>query len=244
MNGIRRMLGVIYLQTKVAFRNWWIYITVSLLPASYYLVFYLVGGATLSDHVLFGSLVSLTLNVGVVSLPQFLVLARQRRLQEMMVASPVRPVEYMMGFAISRLLFALPGLAVLFGLLLGLDRLSLSGLPVLLPILIITWLVGSMIGFLLGTAIPSLSTVGSVANLVGFLLMLIPPVLYPDELLAPAWRLPARLLPSSAAAFLIRDAAGLLQADLSAYWVAWGTLLVWTVACFLFVTRKARWQAA
>lgn len=239
---MKRAMGVYYMQCRVAFRNWWVYIAVSLLPASYYLVFYLIGGMALSGHVLYGSLVALTLNVGVVSLPQFLVLARNRRLQEMMVASPVRPLEYMFGFALSRLVFSLPGLGVILALLFAFGGLPVRSLPAILAVLMATWLVGSMIGFTLGTYVTSLSAVGSLANLAGFLLMLIPPVLYPATLLAGVWRTVALLLPSSSAAFLVRAAAGLQAATPGEILLTTAVLAAYLAGCAALVAVKSRWR--
>lgn len=193
---------------------------------------------------LYGGLVALALNVGVVSLPQFLVLAKHRRLQDMMVASPVSPLAYMLGFAVSRLLFAVPGLAALLGLLLAVGWLPAGALPAVVVVVLATWLVGSLIGFTVGTYIDNLSAVGSVANLLGFLLMLLPPVLYPLSLLPGVWQTVALLLPSSSAAYLVRGAAHAEPLLPGQTVLAVTVLAGYLVGCTLLVALKSRWREA
>ncbi|MCL4517047.1 MAG: ABC transporter permease [Firmicutes bacterium] len=239
---MRHVVGILYLQTKVAFRNWWLYTVISLIPASYYIVFYLLGGSNLSDNVLVGFLVALSSNVGVVSLPQFVVLDKARKLQEMMVASPVTPFSYMLGFALARLVFAIPGLGVVLGLLLSLGRISWENIPVIVIVMLVIWLVGSMIGFTIGMYVSNITVVSSVSNLVGYMLMLIPPVLYPASLLSDTWRPIALLFPTSSAAYLMRSAISLEAATKGEIVLTVSVIFTYLIGCGLLVIAKSHWR--
>jgi len=230
------------MQTRVSFRNWWSYVIVSLIPISYYLVFALIGGGSLGDHVLLGYVISLTSNIGVVALPQAVVLNKLSRFEEMMVASPISPFAYMLGFALARLVFTLPGIGVVLALLLLTSRVRPLQVIPLLGMVVVTWLVASMIGFTLGTYIRRIQSVGSIANLVGYALMLIPPVLYPATLIAEQWRPFALLVPTSSAAYLMR---GLLGPDATLpheVWIAVCVLFLYLAGGMWMVARKSQWR--
>ncbi|MGI6362181.1 MAG: hypothetical protein ACOX21_00030 [Bacillota bacterium] len=126
---MRKTFGLAYAQTLIGLRNLYPLISVGLIPGALYLMFFLVGGQELSQHVLYGALIAQALGAGLVSMPQFIVIHRDRRLLDMYIASPMGPLSYMFGFAGGRLIYMLPGMVILFSILLGFGFMQLHNLP-------------------------------------------------------------------------------------------------------------------
>lgn len=72
--------------------------------------------------------------------------------------------------------------------------------------------------------------------------MLIPPVLYPVTLLPSSWQPIALLLPSSSAAFLVREAAGLHEDTGGELRLTISVLGVCLVGGAVLVPWKSRWR--
>lgn len=239
---LRCLLGIAYTQTIVSLRNLWVYLSVGLIPGSLYMVLHLVGGRELSGHVLLGSLVTLATGAGLVALPQQIVLHRNFGLLDMYVASPVSPLTYLLGFVLGRVAFALPGLVLLLGLLLGLGWVSPAALPATLGVTMLGFIIGSMIGFTIASHIRDLNTTSAISNILNFAFMLLPPVLYPLDLVPEPYRWLSFLAPTTPVAELLRTVNGVGTSGPKAVWLH-GTLVVaWVSVCAFLVVRKSRWR--
>lgn len=219
-----------------------VYLTLAAMPASYFLVFSMLAGRSLGRHAFLGAAVAFAITGGIVSLPQTVVLYRMRRLHDMIVASPVRPVTYIAGLAVSRLLYVAPPLVVvlvafaLFG--------GVSGWQVLatLPFIAVAWAFGCALGFVISRRWDNPAYISAVANMVGYLLVLLPPVYYPMWLLPEAARLPMSLVPTAAVADLMRWAAGMAQTTTLLIVVQVVSVTVALVLCVWYASRDARWS--
>jgi ABC-type polysaccharide/polyol phosphate export permease len=212
-------------------------------PLMFLVMYHVIGGAALGVHVLFGSLITFVMNSGIVSLPQIAVEYKQRRLQDIYVASPVHPLVYLLGLGLSRLIHVLPGCVVLFAILLGTGVMHVSALPLALVVLVMCWATGCSIGFMIATYNDNVGQVSAVANLLGMLALLIPPVLYPLDMLKGAWQWIALAAPSASAAHLLRAGSGASRLVDSAHVLTcWGVLGVYVVVSLLLVAYKSRWR--
>jgi ABC-2 type transport system permease protein len=194
-------------------------VLISLLPLSFFLVFWLIGGRALSQHALYGIIVVFATNAGVISLPQIAVSYRTSRLQEMYVASPVGPGLYALGIGLSRFFFALP--------------------PILLVLGAFT---GIMAGFAISLLVPDIYLISSVANLLGLLLTVIPPVYYPLALVPAGLRWLPLLTPTANAAQLLRVLGGAAVSSPAMFATHWLILLGEGTACAFVVFRRMSWQ--
>ncbi len=215
--------------------------TLSIIPASYFLIFTLMGGPELGRQALLGALVVFAVNAGIVSLPQLIVGLRYRRMQEMFVASPIGPVPYALGTAISRLLYVLP-LIVLVLALLVLTGLPVGKLPPILAVLFVTWLIGSMLGFTVATYVRNPMHISAVSNLLGLLLTLIPPVYYPLSLVPKSVQWLALLVPTTHAAQLVRIYVGAVRVKAGSLALSWAVLGAYAALFLLLVATRARWH--
>lgn len=244
MTAIRQATSVAVMVTRGTFRQPLILVSIAMMPFTLFLLFWLIGGVNLSQHVLLGSMVAFTHNAGIVSLPQIYVYYKQRKLKEMFVASPMHPITYMTGLGLSRILYALPNLLIVMVAAMATGALPLHSLPVILLILAWSWLVGSLIGFTIATYFRSAMHIGVISNMVGMLLAAIPPVLYPAELLpSEGLRWAVMLVPAASAAQLVRTEVGVVS-EIMPYQgpILWTILSVYLALGILLVIRGSRWR--
>jgi ABC-2 type transport system permease protein len=217
-------------------------VLISLLPLSFFLVFRLIGGRELSQHALYGIIVVFATNAGVISLPQIAVSYRTSRLQEMYVASPVGPGLYALGIGLSRLLFALPPIVLVLGLLVAGGGMRPASLPLAAAVVACTAFTGIMAGFAIALLVPDIYLISSVANMLGLLLTVIPPVYYPLALVPAGLRWLPLLTPTANAAQLLRVLGGAAASSPGLLAAHWAILLGEGAICAFVVFRRMRWQ--
>ncbi|MGB2716705.1 MAG: ABC transporter permease [Vicinamibacterales bacterium] len=243
MQRLARIAAVTAFVTTPVSRSPLSYAIVFLWPVILLYMYWLIGGMRLGRHVLFGSLVAFALNSGVVSLPQRVLDYRSRHLQDMFVASPVDQLSYMLGHGFSRLLYALPGCVCALAILLLQREVPIRSLPLVLLVVLLSWVIGCAIGFFVASRAQTSAQLSAMANLLGLLLVLVPPVMYPLELIASGWRSISLLLPSSSAAHIIRIASGASgAANGSMLALAWAVLVLWLCAGIALCSRASTWR--
>ncbi len=242
MRLIKQFLAIAIMFAIPAIRNPIWYLAISIIPCAFFFVFWLLGGMKLCYHAILGALVVFSINAGLVSLPQLAVGLKSRKLQEMFVASPVHPIIYALGIAFSRFIYVLPLIMIAFVVLIVKGLLSGLVIPYVLLILILTWFTGSMIGFTIATYINNVLYISSIANLLGLLLNLLPPVYYPVSLIPQRFHLIALLFPTSSAAQIIRAASHLGDAVSIKILFCWIVLLGYAISSIILVVKKARWR--
>ncbi len=220
------------------------HLTISVIPASLFFVFWLIGGIDLGRHALLGALVAIAVNAGIVSLPQLIVGLKHRRLQDMFIASPVGPVAYAMGTALSRLIYVSPLIIIVLLILTLGGFIPIRSLPMIALTLMMTWWVGSFLGFTISTYISNIVYISGVSNLLGLLLNLIPPVYYPLSLVPNEFSWLALLIPTTHAAQLVRAYAGTVNTGVWDLILSWLALVIYGVICSLLVAFRSRWREA
>ncbi len=242
MSRITRLAALTLMFLRPALRSPVLTVLVVLLPISFIVVFRVIGGADLSRHALFGTLIVFSTNVGIVSMPQLAVTYKVRALQGMFVSSPVSPLLYASGMGLSRLAWVAPGLAVVLTILIASGGLAASQLPGVVLVVMVTWFTGTTLGFTIATVFDSPYMVGIVANLLGMLFSVLPPVYYPLDLIPAAWRWLPMVLPTTHAAQLVRVAGGLADTTPLMLGLHWTVLLAFALAGAGFTLTQANWR--
>lgn len=230
------------LTSRANVRQPMVYATMAALPASYFIILTLLAGAALGQHAILGAMVSYGVTGGVVSLPQTVVSYRTRRLHDMIVASPVRPLAYVIGLALSRLVYVAPPLVVVFVIFTLVSDVAWWRVVLLLPVIALAWFVGSVLGFVVARTSDNPASVSAIANMIGYLLVLLPPVYYPLALL-PAWLQDVVLIvPTANIAQLLRLMAGLAEARPMIVIMQAVLLAATVVFCAWYASRDGRWR--
>lgn len=239
---LRQISSLTLLMSRGSLRQPLVYVAMAASPASYFLVLSLLGGVRLGRHALLGALVAFAVNAGIVSLPQLALFYRARRLQDVFVASPVSPLTYALGMAISRLVYVAPPLLVVYVLLATVSGLSLWHLVAVIPLTLLAWLTGSLLGFATAARWENPMTIATASNMLGVLLVMLPPVYYPLELLPPAVRWVALAIPTANVAELLRVVVGLVTTTPMQLGVQIALLLMCLLLCLWMTALGSRWR--
>jgi len=205
---VRAVLSVAYLNITGILRSPVWVVPQVLTPAAIVFILFVYGGRESAVYALAGSLVAMTVSTSI-GLARLVVLLKFIGFQDVFVASPVGSAEYMLGLALSRLLGALPSLAIFSVVLAYLGVLRPTNLPAVVGIVLLTWALTSTLAFTMGTNIRSAVHVDAVSSLLSTALVLLPPVYYPLEKLPPAFQKAALLVPTTHVAELMRISLGL-----------------------------------
>lgn len=237
-----RVWPIAVLASRANIRQPMVYLTLAAMPLSYFLVFTMVAGRELGQHAFIGAAIAFTVTGGVVSLPQTVVLYRMRKIHHMVVASPIKPLTYFLGLSVSRLVYIAPPVLVVLTVFAFLGDRPLWRIVALLPALLLAWMFGCSVGFAISRRWDNPAYIASTANMIGYLLVLLPPVYYPMAML-PEWlQMPISVIPTASLAELMRAMAGLSDPSLMG-WIGYSAVVLAVIgACVWYTSGDERWR--
>lgn len=133
----------------------------------------------------------------------------ERQLQQVFITSPLRPISWVLGMALSELTFTIPALVLFLGVLTLVISVSIGAFFALLGVIVLTWLLATSLGFLLSTFFRTLREIWPIGMVIFTTLSVLPPVFYPLAAVPASYRWVAYLAPSTFASQLAVGAAGL-----------------------------------
>jgi ABC-2 type transport system permease protein len=163
------------------------------------------------------------------------------KIQDVFVASPVSPLTYMTGLALSELLFGLPALIVLTALAASFAT-SMINLPLLLSNIVLIWGAMSAMGFFLSSHMLHMRNATQVISFVNVILAVIPPVYYSIERLPLALHYLAYLLPTTHASIILQYIMGLPTPKEWSLGLGISVQLAYLVGLVLLAKTKAIWR--
>lgn len=215
-------------------------------PFSFLFIIYVVSQGRFVGFGVAGGLVLTTFSIGTSLQADMTHFRVDLKLQDMLVASPVRAWSYVLGMALSELAFAVPGIAtfVVVGFVTEGPGDPLA-LPIIVATLLLVWSLGSSLGFFLATYLRDVRETFAVSPLISLVLSVLPPVYYPFTSLPEAYRWLGYLAPTADASHLIQGALGIISPLAPLDWArSFGILLAFTLALMALATFKAQWREA
>jgi len=163
----------------------------------------------------------------------------QNKFQDVVVASPVSPLIYMFGVALSELIFGAPALLVLFGLMAS-QGATTAAIVTAFGVVILLWVTTTAIGFFFSAYAPNTQNAFIINGFIATILSVLPPVYYSVKLL-PSFVLPiAEILPTTQASALFQGVIGLGYSIDPL--VSFAVLLAASVVLLLLVSFKMKWR--
>ena len=163
----------------------------------------------------------------------------QNRFQDIVVASPVSPLVYMFGVALSELIFGSPALIILFVMIAGQGASTISLLGCF-GVVMLLWVTTTSLGFFFSAFAPNTQNAFIINGFITTLLSVLPPVYYSVNVL-PKFLVPvAEIIPTTEASALFQGTIGLGYSisPLSGFVV----LLAATIIMLLLVSFRMRWR--
>src|SRR5438094_4724315 len=146
-------------------------------PFSLLFVLFVISNGHYIQFAIAGSLVMALVGYGLALGQDISFYKTEYKIQDVFVASPVSPLTYMMGLALSELLFGLPALIALASLVMLFGG-SVSSIPLLVATILLIWGSMSAMGFFLSSHMLHMRNATQVISFVNVILAVLPPVFY------------------------------------------------------------------
>jgi ABC-2 type transport system permease protein len=210
-------------------------------PFSLLFVLFVISNGHYIQFAIAGSLVMALVGYGLALGQDISFYKTEYKIQDVFVASPVSPLTYMTGLALSELLFGLPALIVLTALAASFGS-SLINLPLLLSNIVLIWGAMSAMGFFLSSHMLHMRNATQVISFVNVILAVIPPVYYSIERLPLALHYLAYLLPTTHASIILQYTMGLPTPKEWSVGLGITVQLAYLVGLVLLAKTKAIWR--
>lgn len=199
---IAYMTGVLWLR-----RNPMSLVFTAISPFSLLFVLFVVSGGQYIHFAVAGSLVMALVGYGLALGQDISFYKTEYKVQDVFVASPVSPLTYMVGLALSELLFGLPALIVLATLVVYFG--SVFSIPLLVATILLIWGAMSAMGFFLSSHMLHMRNATQVISFVNVILAVLPPVFYSMDIMPELLRPLAYAVPTTHASLMLQYIMGI-----------------------------------
>jgi ABC-2 type transport system permease protein len=176
-------------------------------PFSLLFVLIVISNGQYIDFAVAGSLVMALVGYGLALGQDISFYKTEYKIQDIFVASPVSPLTYMMGLALSELLFGLPALVVLASFVVVLGA-GIAGIPLLIATILLIWGSMSAMGFFLSSHMLHMRNATQVISFVNVILAVLPPVFYAVERVPDVLKPLVYALPTTHASLMLQNLMG------------------------------------
>jgi ABC-2 type transport system permease protein len=217
-------------------------ITTVLSPLSFLVVIAFVSRGTLIGQAIEGGLIMSMFSSGTALQGDLSHLKNDFKLQDMLVGSPASPQIYLLGMALSEMVYTLPALLILVALTgIYIHPGAIQALE-LAAALLLLFLTSVLIGFMFSTLSSDIVQSFAFSRLLTLLFTTVTPVYYPITYIPLPFQYLAYLSPTTYAAEIAQNATGYLQLPGSLVAADWLVLAGVTIALFVLTAKKARWK--
>ena len=233
---IAYMTGILWLQ-----RNPISLVFTAISPFSLLFVLFVVSHGQFVIFAVAGSLVMALVGYGL-SLGQDISFYKtEYKIQDIFVSSQVSPLTYMLGLALSELLFGLPALLVLAGLVVYFGA-SLGAIPVLIATILLIWGSMSAMGFFLSSHMMHMRNATQVISFVNVIVAVLPPVFYPISAIPDILKPLAYAVPTTHASLTIQQLMGKPTPTEWSPFLGFVVQIAYLVGFILLAKTRAIWR--
>ncbi|AFZ69834.1 ABC-2 type transporter [Caldisphaera lagunensis DSM 15908] len=208
------------------------------LPLSLLFFIYIVSKGHLVQYAILGGIISIITSNALTAIGDTSFFKLELKLQELLIAADVSPIEYLLGIGLGNLLYSLPGLFVYFvlGFLYKIFSLSLLGLTILT--LIIVMVAATSLAYMTGSRVSHMRNSWGVGSLLSVILTMLPPLYYPYTFLPKIALYPLILSPATPASIFLQD---FMTKRIINYY-SFLILLAETIIYLLLALKLGKWE--
>jgi ABC-2 type transport system permease protein len=239
----RQLLASILVNAIYEMKNYPVVLLNTILaPLSFLTLIWFVSKGTLLIPAIIGGLIMTMFSSGTSLQGDLSHLKNDFKLQDMVVSSPTSASTYVMGIAISELIFSLPPIMILSTLFYFFVHVTVLQLVGIIVILIFVFLTSVSLGFALATISSDIVQSFGYTRLLTTLFSTLAPVYYPITYIPLPYRYLAYLSPTTYAAQIAQNLSGTLTSSTDELIIDWAVLISLT-AVFLWIgISKSRWR--
>ncbi len=213
-----------------------------LAPLSFLILIVFVSQGSLLGVAIQGGLIMTMFSSGTSLQSDLSHLKNDFKLQDMIVGSPTKAPIYLIGMAISELVYSSPAiaiLAILFYIYVPVSAAEALGIAIVMLLMFITSI---SIGFALATITSDIVQSWAFTRLISTLFSTLAPVYYPITLIPLPLRYIAYLSPTTYAAQISQSLSGFLYLSTTGFIINW-IVLIGVTSFFLWIgIKKSRWR--
>jgi ABC-2 type transport system permease protein len=210
-------------------------------PFSLLFILFILSDGHYTQFAISGSLVMALVGYGLALGQDITYYKTEYKIQDMFVASPVSPLTYMIGLALSEILFGLPALLILLFLVFYLG-VMLVYVPLLFFIIIIVWISTSSMGFFLSSHMLYMKNATQIISFVNIFLAILPPVFYSISKLPEILQYASYIVPTTHASLMIQYAMGFDTPQNWSLLIGISVQLVYAIAFLILAKARALWR--
>ena len=210
-------------------------------PFSLLFVLFVVSEGKYTHLAVAGSLVMALVGYGLALGQDISFYKTEYKIQDIFVASPVSPLTYMMGLALSELLFGLPALLALASLVIYFGA-PLASIPFLAATILLIWGSMSAMGFFLSSHMLHMRNATQVISFVNVILAVLPPVFYSVSVMPEFLKPLAYALPTTHASLMLQH---IMEQPTPVEWspvFGFAVQLAYLVGFIALAKTKALWR--
>lgn len=169
-------------------------------------------------------------------------LKNDMRLQDMVVSSPTPASVYVLGMAISELVYSIPTITLLVILNLIFVKITVIGGIIIFFDMSLIFTFSVSLGFFLSTISTDIVQSWAFSGILSPLLSTIPPVYYPITYIPYPYRYLSYLSPTTYSAEIAQNAAGYIHLSSFNLLLTWMILILVTIFIMVLAVKKAKWR--
>ena len=210
-------------------------------PFSLLFVLFIISDGHYTQFAISGSLVMALVGYGLALGQDITYYKTEYKIQDMFVSSPISPLTYMTGLALSEILFGFPALVVLLFLIFYIG-VSLVYIPLLIFIILIVWISTSSMGLFLSSHMLHMKNATQIISFVNIFLAILPPVFYSIHKLPEVLQYVSYIVPTTQASMMMQYAMGF---DTPSNWsvlIGISVQLVYAIGFITLAKAHAIWR--
>ncbi|MHB1830228.1 MAG: ABC transporter permease [Candidatus Micrarchaeaceae archaeon] len=217
-------------------------ISTLLAPFSLLIVITFVSRGTLLPIAVGGALIMTMISAGT-SLQQDLShLKNDFKVQDMVVSSPTSSWIYLIGMALSEIVYAMPALVVLAILAALYISSNAAGYLAIIAVLAIMFVFSVSLGFILSTYSSDIVQSWAFSGIVSTIISALPPVYYPITFIPLPFRYLAYISPATYAAEIVQNVTGLTSFSQTTILIDWAVIIIVAAIVTVLAIKKSRWR--
>jgi len=239
----RQILASVLVNSVYAMKNYPVVLVNTILaPISFLIIVNFVSRGALLSQAIEGAFIMSMFSSGMGLQSDLSHLKNDFKIQDMVVASPASPAAYVLGMALSEIVYSIPALVTLTVLMAAFVHPSAAQSLELLAVMLMMFTTSVTLGFTLSTFTSDIIQSFAFSGLISTLFTTLPPVYYPITYIPLPFRYLAYLSPTTYAAEIAQSASGLLSLSTESVALAWLVLGGVTIAFAFIAVTKARWR--
>ncbi|MEM3839382.1 MAG: ABC transporter permease [Candidatus Micrarchaeaceae archaeon] len=242
-SGLSQIYASILVNAIFAMVNYPIVLVSTILaPFSLLIVITFVSHGTLLPVAISGALIMTMITSGTSMQQDLSHLKNDFKLQDMIVSSPTTPAAYLLGMALSEVVYSAPALIVLIALTALYVHVTAIGALTMAAVVIIMFIFASSLGFFLSTLSSDVVQGWAFGGIVSTILSALPPVYYPITYIPMPWQYLAYFSPATYAAEIMQNTVGLTHFSGATMLADWSVIIIVSSAMLYLAVKRAKWR--